>query len=127
MSYLHSLVTVLHREETSVGIFDRRRITLFAAPPSDEGGGGDETTSPGGQTHAANNSVKNGNKDHDGRKQVSQGLQYLYFLRFPLLGWICLPVLCGIDKFTGVSTITRGIMTMDRTWQRFTRRSLWLH
>jgi hypothetical protein len=102
-----------------VGIFDRRRITLFAAPPSDEGGGGDETTSPGGQTHAANSSVKNGNNEHDGRKQVSLGLQYLYFLRFPLLGWICLPVLCGIDKFTGVSTITRGIMTMDRTWQAF--------
>jgi hypothetical protein len=53
------------------------------------------------------------------RKILSQWLQYLYFLRFPILGWLLLPALCYLDGCTGVSTVTRGIMTLSGCWQAF--------
>jgi hypothetical protein len=53
------------------------------------------------------------------RKSVSQWLQYLYFLRFPILGWLTLPFLCFLDAYTGANAITRGIMTLSRMWQAF--------
>jgi hypothetical protein len=53
------------------------------------------------------------------RGLLSKWLQYLYFLRFPLLGWIMLPVLCLMDGCTGASAVTRGIMTLSRGWQAF--------
>ncbi len=53
------------------------------------------------------------------RKSVSGWLQYLYFLRFPILGWLTLPLLCVLDARPGVDAITRGIMTLSRMWQAF--------
>ncbi len=50
---------------------------------------------------------------------ISCFLQYAYFLRFPILGWFSLPLLCFLDGCTGASSITRGIMTMSRGWQLF--------
>jgi hypothetical protein len=53
------------------------------------------------------------------RRWLSQWLQYIYFLRFPILAWLLLPVLCLVDGCTGVSALTRGIMTLGRGWQAF--------
>lgn len=49
---------------------------------------------------------------------LSRFLQYAYFLRFPIIGWLSLPLLCLLDS-TGASSFTRGIMTMSRGWQLF--------
>lgn len=53
------------------------------------------------------------------RQSVSRWLQYLYFLRFPILGWLLLPFLCFLDAYTGADAITRGIMMLSRMWQAF--------
>jgi Patatin-like phospholipase len=53
------------------------------------------------------------------RKSVSRWLQYMYFLRFPIIGWVTLPVLCFLDAYSGADAITRGIMTLSRMWQAF--------
>jgi hypothetical protein len=53
------------------------------------------------------------------RKSVSRWMQYLYFLRFPIVGWFTLPLLCFLDAYTSADTITRGIMTLSRMWQAF--------
>jgi Patatin-like phospholipase len=49
----------------------------------------------------------------------SRRFQYLYFLRFCLVGWLLLPVLCVLDGCTGVSALSRGIMTLSTGWQAF--------
>ena len=53
------------------------------------------------------------------RKTISAWAQYLYFLRVPIIGWLLLPTLCLLDWKTGVSALTRGIMTMGSGWQAF--------
>jgi hypothetical protein len=49
----------------------------------------------------------------------SRRLQYLYFLRFCVLGWLLLPLMCLLDAQTGVSALSRGIMTLSTGWQAF--------
>ncbi|MGA2534673.1 MAG: hypothetical protein ABSF53_01570 [Terracidiphilus sp.] len=53
------------------------------------------------------------------REKWSRWLQYLYFLRFCLLGWLLLPLVCALDAWTGVSALSRGIMTLSTGWQAF--------
>jgi hypothetical protein len=53
------------------------------------------------------------------RENWSRRLQYLYFLRFCLLGWLLLPLVCLVDAWTGVSALSRGIMTLSTGWQAF--------
>ncbi|HEY5330091.1 MAG TPA: hypothetical protein VIJ79_09425 [Acidobacteriaceae bacterium] len=53
------------------------------------------------------------------REKWSHRFQYLYFLRFCLLGWVLLPLLCALDAWTGVSALSRGIMTLSTGWQAF--------
>lgn len=53
------------------------------------------------------------------REMWSRSFQYLYFLRFCLLGWLLLPFLCVLDSWTGVSALSRGIMTLSTGWQAF--------
>ena len=53
------------------------------------------------------------------RLTLSPWLQYAYFLRFSLLFWLALPVLCALDYFTGLRSLTRGIMTLSSSWQAF--------
>jgi len=49
----------------------------------------------------------------------SRRLQYLYFLRFCLVGWLLLPLVCALDAWTGISALSRGIMTLTTGWQAF--------
>ncbi|MGB6901619.1 MAG: hypothetical protein WBD98_02240 [Acidobacteriaceae bacterium] len=44
-------------------------------------------------------------------------LHYLYFLRFSLVAWCLLPLLCGLDLWHVTSNLTRAIMTLDSGWQ----------
>jgi hypothetical protein len=53
------------------------------------------------------------------KEKWSRGLQYLYFLRFCLIGWLLLPFVCVLDASTGVSALSRGIMTLSTGWQAF--------
>jgi hypothetical protein len=53
------------------------------------------------------------------REGWSRRFQYLYFLRFCLLGWLLLPLMCLLDARTGVSALSRGIMTLSSGWQAF--------
>ena len=54
------------------------------------------------------------------RKEMwSRRFQYLYFLRFCALGWVLLPLVCVLDSRTGVSALSRGIMTLSTGWQAF--------
>jgi hypothetical protein len=53
------------------------------------------------------------------RENWSRRFQYLYFLRFCLLGWLLLPLVCAVDAWTGASALTRGIMTLSTGWQAF--------
>lgn len=53
------------------------------------------------------------------RKTISAWMQYLYFLRIPILGWIALPLFCLVDWRTGASALTRGIITVQSGWQAF--------
>ena len=53
------------------------------------------------------------------RENWSRRFQYLYFLRFCLLGWLLLPLVCVLDAWTGVSALSRGIMTLSTGWQAF--------
>ncbi len=53
------------------------------------------------------------------RDNWARRLQYLYFLRFCLLGWLLLPLVCALDAWTGVSALSRGIMTLSTGWQAF--------
>ena len=53
------------------------------------------------------------------REMWSRRFQYLYFLRFCLLGWLLLPFLCVLDNWTGISALSRGIMTLSTGWQAF--------
>lgn len=53
------------------------------------------------------------------REKWSRRFQYLYFLRFCLLGWLLLPFACWLDGCTGVSALSRGIMTLSSGWQAF--------
>lgn len=54
-----------------------------------------------------------------GKEKWSRRLQYLYFLRFCLIGWLLLPFVCLLDAWTGVSALSRGIMTLSTGWQAF--------
>ncbi len=53
------------------------------------------------------------------KEKWSRRFQYLYFLRFCLIGWLLLPLMCALDARTGVSAISRGIMTLSTGWQAF--------
>jgi len=53
------------------------------------------------------------------RERWSRRFQYLYFLRFCLFGWLLLPLMCLLDAKTGVSALSRGIMTLNTGWQAF--------
>jgi hypothetical protein len=53
------------------------------------------------------------------RQRASRWFQYLYFLRFSLLAWFFLILLCLLDLGDVTSTFTRGIMTLDSGWQVF--------
>lgn len=53
------------------------------------------------------------------KEKWSRRFQYLYFLRFCLLGWLLLPLVCLLDARTGVSALSRGIMTLSTGWQAF--------
>jgi hypothetical protein len=53
------------------------------------------------------------------REKWSRRLQHLYFLRFCLLGWLLLLLVCALDAWTGVSALSRGIMTLSTGWQAF--------
>jgi len=53
------------------------------------------------------------------RDKWSRRFQYLYFLRFCLLGWLLLPFLCLLDGRTRVTALSRGIMTLSTGWQAF--------
>ena len=53
------------------------------------------------------------------KENWSRRLQYLYFLRFCLIGWLLLPFVCVLDARTGVSALSRGIMTLSTGWQAF--------
>lgn len=53
------------------------------------------------------------------REKWSRRFQYLYFLRFCLVGWLLLPLVCVLDDCTGVSALSRGIMTLSTGWQAF--------
>jgi hypothetical protein len=53
------------------------------------------------------------------RERWSRRFQYLYFLRFCLLGCVVLPLACVMDWCTGVSALSRGIMTLSTGWQAF--------
>lgn len=53
------------------------------------------------------------------QEKWSRRFQYLYFLRFCLLGWLLLPLVCVLDAWTGVSALSRGIMTLSTGWQAF--------
>ena len=62
--------------------------------------------------------------DHPGppktsKEKWSRRFQYLYFLRFCLLGSLLLPLLCVLDYLTGVSALSRGIITLTTGWQAF--------
>ncbi|HEX4037947.1 MAG TPA: hypothetical protein VHX37_07810 [Acidobacteriaceae bacterium] len=54
-----------------------------------------------------------------GRQIWSRWFQYLYFLRFCVAAWVLLPFVCVLDKWTGVSALSRGIMTLSTGWQAF--------
>lgn len=49
--------------------------------------------------------------------QLSAWLQYLYFLRFSLVAWLFLPLMCALDAAQASSDLTRAILTMDSSWQ----------
>ena len=53
------------------------------------------------------------------RDKWSRRFQYLYFLRFCLIGWLLLLLMCALDARTGVSALSRGIMTLSTGWQAF--------
>jgi hypothetical protein len=53
------------------------------------------------------------------KEKWSRRFQYLYFLRFCLLGWLLLPLMCVLDAWTSVSALSRGIMTLSTGWQAF--------
>jgi hypothetical protein len=53
------------------------------------------------------------------KREVSRWFQYLYFLRFSILTWLFLPVLCALDLGGVTSTLTRGILTLDSGWQAY--------
>jgi hypothetical protein len=53
------------------------------------------------------------------REKWSRRFQYLYFLRFCLIGWLLLLLMCTLDARTGVSALSRGIMTLSTGWQAF--------
>jgi hypothetical protein len=53
------------------------------------------------------------------KEKWSRRFQYLYFLRFCLLGWVLLPLVCVLDSRTGVSALSRGIMALSTGWQAF--------
>jgi hypothetical protein len=53
------------------------------------------------------------------KEKWSRRLQYLYFLRFCILGWLLLPLVCCLDWLTGLSALSRGIMTLSTGWQAF--------
>lgn len=53
------------------------------------------------------------------REKISRWLQYLYFLRFPILAWLFLPVLLLLDSLGKTTSITRGIFTMENGWQAY--------
>lgn len=53
------------------------------------------------------------------KEKWSRRFQYLYFLRFCVLGWLLLPFVCVLDSSTGVSALSRGIMTLSTGWQAF--------
>lgn len=53
------------------------------------------------------------------KEKWSRSFQYLYFLRFCLVGWLLLPLVCVLDASTGVSALSRGIMTLSTGWQAF--------
>jgi len=55
------------------------------------------------------------------KKIISRWLQYLYFLRFPILAYLFLPLLVYLDGCTGAQKLTRGIVTIDSGWQAFLR------
>lgn len=44
-------------------------------------------------------------------ESLSESIQYLYFLRFPLFFWLSLAVLALLDANTGLNALTRGIFT----------------
>ena len=51
------------------------------------------------------------------RGHLSRHLQYLYFLRFPLLIAFFLPILMVLDLANFTTAITRGIFTLHGEWQ----------
>jgi hypothetical protein len=53
------------------------------------------------------------------KMRISAWLQYLYFLRFPILAYLFLPLLVYLDGCTGAQKLTRGIVTVDSGWQAF--------
>ena len=53
------------------------------------------------------------------RLQLALWLQYLYFLRFSILAWLFLPLLCVLDWRGVTSNITRSILTPESGWQTF--------
>lgn len=83
------------------------RIDGYAAA-TDDFGGPDEPVKPPAKSDP-----------EEPTNSVSAWLQYLYFLRCPLMGLLSLPVLCALDYWTGVSALSRGIVTMSRAWQAF--------
>jgi hypothetical protein len=53
------------------------------------------------------------------KDEIMRWLEYAYFLRFPLLFSLLLPLLCVLDATTGFAILTRGIMTVDSGMQAF--------
>jgi hypothetical protein len=53
------------------------------------------------------------------KSEISRWFQYLYFLRFSLMGWLFLPLFCLLDVLGVTATLTRGILTLDSAWQAF--------
>jgi hypothetical protein len=48
---------------------------------------------------------------HNFRKALSESVQYLYFLRFPIIFWLSLPIFAAVDAHSGLNALTRGIFT----------------
>jgi hypothetical protein len=44
-------------------------------------------------------------------------LAYFYFLRFSLLLWLTMPIFAVLDAYSGISTATRGILTLENSGQ----------
>jgi hypothetical protein len=98
-----------------------RRTAPYRSTAEDWGGGPDKVSGDIQDTKTAEPAALPAARGLELKQNsaFSSWIQYAYFLRFPILGWLTLPMLCVLDGCTGVSALTRGIVTMSGGWQLF--------